>query len=97
VPIAGTKLTGGLLWAFILLIFFVQLRSVRIPIKRCRRLVGCGKGEVNVALNGRVGRRVACLLDKKGTLLECFDMEGDGEDGEEDPEVEGENSDVGPS
>jgi anaphase-promoting complex subunit 4 len=74
-----------------LIVFFrVQLASVRIPIKRCRRLVGRGRGKVNVALNGRVGRRVACLLDDKGTTLECFDLEGDGEDGEGEEDAEAE-------
>jgi len=35
-------------------------------------------GEVSVAVNGRVGRRVACVLDSKGTMLEAIDMEGGG-------------------
>jgi anaphase-promoting complex subunit 4 len=68
----------------------LQLPSARIPVKRCRRVVGCEHGEVKVALNGRAGRRFGCLLNDKGTTLECFDLEDDGEDGEaeEDPEVE---------
>ena len=37
-----------------------------------------------MAVNGRAGRRVACVLDGEGTGLEMFDMEGDDEDGEEE-------------
>jgi anaphase-promoting complex subunit 4 len=61
---------------------FTQLQSARIPVKRRRELVGCGTGEVRVALNGRVGRRIACLVNETGSTLEAFDLEGDGEDGD---------------
>ncbi|KAF8641031.1 hypothetical protein AX17_000676 [Amanita inopinata Kibby_2008] len=57
-----------------------NLRSVRIPIRRCRALKGCKTGRVFLAVNGRVGRRVACALDGKGTTVETFDLEGDAED-----------------
>lgn len=42
---------------------------------------------VGVALNGRVGRRVGCVLDRTGTRLETFDLEGEAE----------EDADVGPN
>ena len=42
---------------------------------------------IAVALNGRVGRRVGCVLDKTGTRLETFDLEGSAE----------EDADVGPN
>ena len=47
---------------------------------------------MSVAVNGRVGRRVACLLNEGGTMMEAFDLEGDGDDIEgeeaEDADVE---------
>lgn len=57
-----------------------QLSSVRTPIKRRRALAGCKDGGVSLAVNGRVNRRVACVLDASGTRMESFDLEGDGED-----------------
>lgn len=35
---------------------------------------------MSLALNGRAGRRVACIMDSTGTTLESFDLEGDAED-----------------
>ena len=32
-----------------------------------------------MGLNGRIGRRVVCLVNDKGTTLECLDLEGDGD------------------
>ncbi|KAG6842196.1 hypothetical protein C0991_000166 [Blastosporella zonata] len=55
-----------------------------MPIKRSRALKGGKTGGVSLALNGRQGRRVACVLDSKG-MLESFDMEGDEDDVESDP------------
>ena len=52
-----------------------------------RELVGCQEGRVTLAVNGRVGRRVACVLDAAGQGLEVLDMEGDEEE-EEDEEDE---------
>ncbi|KAF8626535.1 hypothetical protein AX15_004838 [Amanita polypyramis BW_CC] len=57
-----------------------DLRPVRMPIRRCRALKGCRTGRVFLAVNGRTGRRVACVLDRKGTTVETFDLEGDAED-----------------
>ncbi|KAG6857579.1 hypothetical protein H0H87_000178 [Tephrocybe sp. NHM501043] len=57
----------------------VQLSTTRTPIKRSRVLKGGKVGGISVALNGKQGRRVACVLDSKG-MLESFDMEGDEED-----------------
>lgn len=41
-------------------------------------------------MNGRVGRRVACVLDGTGQTLEILDMEGEGEGEEEEEGEEGE-------
>jgi len=41
---------------------------------------------VFLAVNGRVGRRVVCVLDGDGTTMEILDMEGD-----EDMEAENES------
>jgi anaphase-promoting complex subunit 4 len=50
-----------------------------MPIKGRRELAYGGSGPVYLALNGRVGRRVACVLDGQGTNMETLDLEGDGE------------------
>jgi len=39
---------------------------------------------VSLAVNGRVGRRVACVLDNRRTTMQSLDLEGDGEDTEDD-------------
>lgn len=33
-----------------------------------------------MAVNGRIGRRIACVLDSSGTVMESFDLEGEVED-----------------
>jgi anaphase-promoting complex subunit 4 len=48
-----------------------------IPIKACRELISGKEGEVSLAVNGRTGRRVACVLDKTGCTMEILDMEGE--------------------
>lgn len=58
----------------------VQWHGMRTPIKECRALKGCKAGNVYLAVNGRTGRRVACVLDGRGTSVETFDLEGEGED-----------------
>ena len=58
----------------------LQLPSAPVPIIQSRTLGGCTAGSVSLAVNGRAGRRVACVLDGGGMELEMFDMEGDGED-----------------
>ncbi|THH16998.1 hypothetical protein EW146_g3736 [Bondarzewia mesenterica] len=60
---------------------YAQLKPVLMPIKRSRALTACREGEVYLAVNGRVGRRVACVLDTEGLVLETLDLEG--ETGEE--------------
>lgn len=57
----------------------MQLPSKAMPIKRCRQLTACRNGSVCLAVNGRVGRRVVCILDGEGTRMEILDMEGDEE------------------
>ncbi|KAA1468251.1 hypothetical protein DENSPDRAFT_877957 [Dentipellis sp. KUC8613] len=61
-----------------------QLTSVPMPIKRSRALAAGEGGEVSLAVNGRAGRRVACVLDEEGLVLEALDLEG--EEGEETDE-----------
>lgn len=53
-----------------------------------RELVACQEGSVTLAANGRVGRRVACVLDGGGLGLEVLDMEGEEEEEEEEEEME---------
>lgn len=64
-----------------------QMGSVRIPIKRCRRLAGCQAGEVALAVNGRTGRRVACVIGGKRMMMEVIDLEGEDAEGEENAEI----------
>ncbi|KAH9946631.1 anaphase-promoting complex, cyclosome, subunit 4-domain-containing protein [Amylocystis lapponica] len=45
-----------------------QLTSVHVPIIQSRVLSGCAEGSVTLSVNGRVGRRVACVLDSAGGL-----------------------------
>jgi len=66
-----------------------KIASMAIPIKQSRTLVGCKEGGVTLAMNGRVGRRVACVLDNRGLGLEILDMEGEGEGEEELTTTEG--------
>ncbi|KAJ6519839.1 anaphase-promoting complex, cyclosome, subunit 4-domain-containing protein [Mycena sanguinolenta] len=56
-----------------------RLASISIPFKGRRELAYGGSGPVALALNGRVGRRVACVLDEQGTNMETLDLEGDAE------------------
>jgi anaphase-promoting complex subunit 4 len=48
-----------------------------MPIKRSYVLAGCISGEVSLAINGRTGRRVACILDCREAVLEILDIEGE--------------------
>ena len=43
---------------------------------------------LSLAVNGRTGRRVACVLDNKGSTMEILDMEGSSEEMEADENVE---------
>jgi anaphase-promoting complex subunit 4 len=51
-----------------------------MPIRRSYVLAGCVSGDVSLALNGRMGRRVACVLDRKEAILEVLDIEGEMDD-----------------
>lgn len=62
-----------------------------MPIKKSRTLAVCREGPVSLAANGRVGRRVVCVLDVNQSMLEVLDLEGD--DVEEDA-VENEGDDL---
>ncbi|EGO30219.1 hypothetical protein SERLADRAFT_454537 [Serpula lacrymans var. lacrymans S7.9] len=50
-----------------------NLSSLPMPIRSHRQLVS--RGPVSLAVNGRLGRRVVCVLDGKGLIMEVFDME----------------------
>ncbi|KAI0639387.1 anaphase-promoting complex, cyclosome, subunit 4-domain-containing protein [Trametes polyzona] len=52
------------------------------PIIQSRALKGCRDGGVTLAVNGRAGRRVSCVLDGTGMTVEVLDMEGEDEDEE---------------
>ncbi|KAG8749870.1 hypothetical protein FRC12_013187 [Ceratobasidium sp. 428] len=53
-----------------------RLCGTTVPIERSRELRAWGGGPVRLAVNGRKGRRMACVLDAAGAL-EVLDMEGD--------------------
>lgn len=60
-----------------------------IPIKRRRQLTACRDGSVSLAVNGRAGRRVVCILDGDGTTMDILDMEGDEDmEGEDESEMD---------
>ncbi|KIK94368.1 hypothetical protein PAXRUDRAFT_828088 [Paxillus rubicundulus Ve08.2h10] len=59
-----------------------------IPITKSRRLSACRNGSVSLAVNGRVGRRIVCILDGDGMTMEVLDMEGDELEGDEEAEME---------
>ncbi|KAH9175287.1 anaphase-promoting complex, cyclosome, subunit 4-domain-containing protein [Lactarius sanguifluus] len=65
-----------------------QIAAVLMPIRRSYVLAGCISGEVSLALNGRIGRRVACVLDRKEAILEVLDIEGEMDEGSWDEEGE---------
>lgn len=58
----------------------------RLTLKQSRR-VGSAV-HMSLSVNGRAGRRIACVLDGEGNELEMLDMEGDGEEEEAEGEVE---------
>jgi anaphase-promoting complex subunit 4 len=67
----------------------IQLSLKPIPIKRRRQLTACRDGSVSLAVNGRVGRRVVCILDGVGTTMDILDMEGDEDEDESEMDSTG--------
>ncbi|KAL4070952.1 anaphase-promoting complex, cyclosome, subunit 4-domain-containing protein [Scleroderma citrinum] len=65
-----------------------HLMCGRVPITKCRRLTVCKGGSISMAVNGRVGRRVVCVLDVDGTTMEVVDIEGDEMEADEESETE---------
>lgn len=65
-----------------------HLMCGRVRIRKCRRLAACKGGSVSLAVNGRAGRRVVCVLDGDGTTMEVLDIEGDEMDADEESETE---------
>lgn len=57
-----------------------KLSAGPVPIKQSRQLAGFRMGEVSLSVNGRVGRRIACVLDSRGTMMETLDLEAEPED-----------------
>lgn len=51
-----------------------QITSVPLVLLSSRALGGCREGAATLAVNGRVGRRVACVLGE--LTLEIMDVEG---------------------
>ncbi|KAJ3554550.1 hypothetical protein NM688_g3049 [Phlebia brevispora] len=60
-----------------------QITSEPLRLMQARALIGCREGNVTLAVNGRVGRRVACVLDNTALTLEIMDVESADDDGEE--------------
>ncbi len=58
----------------------LQIVSTKVVVYRKQVLASSQRGAVSLALNGRAGRRVACVLDSTGTSLESFDLEGEADD-----------------
>ena len=72
--------------------FPFQITSVSMSLIQSRPLIGCREGAVTLAVNGRVGRRVACVVDAAGLTLEIMDVESPEEDEDEEGEVEMEDA-----
>ncbi|KAI0361641.1 hypothetical protein OH77DRAFT_1417907 [Trametes cingulata] len=69
-----------------------ELPSAPTPIIQSRALKGCREGRVTLAVNGRAGRRVSCVLDAAGVTVEVLDMEGEDEELEVEEEAEEEGA-----
>ncbi|CAE6422578.1 unnamed protein product [Rhizoctonia solani] len=66
----------------------VGLAQLAQTVVRSRELQGCGTGPAQLAVNGRRGRRTACVLDSGG-VVEVLDMELEGgEEAESESEQE---------
>lgn len=74
-----------------------QLAAVGLDIAAgSRGLAAQADSGIELALNGRVGRRVACILDRADMGLEILDMAGEEELASEDGERSGGHSpDIG--
>ncbi|KAF7784333.1 hypothetical protein Agabi119p4_498 [Agaricus bisporus var. burnettii] len=57
-----------------------ELTATLCPLEKRRVVHSSRSVGFSMAVNGRVGRRVACVLDNTGTSMESFDMEGEVED-----------------
>lgn len=66
----------------------IQLVGGGVPITKCRRLSACKSGSISMAVNGRVGRRVVCVLGGDGVTLEVVDMEADEIEADEESGME---------
>ncbi|KAI0365237.1 hypothetical protein BV20DRAFT_954638 [Pilatotrama ljubarskyi] len=55
-----------------------ELPSAATPIVQSRAVKGCREGGVTLAVNGRAGRRVSCVLDGTGMSLETGSDDGAG-------------------
>lgn len=49
---------------------------------------------MSLAVNGRVGRKVACVLDEAGVWFEVIDLAGEGDEEPEEEEEDGEGVDT---
>jgi hypothetical protein len=58
-------------------------RAVPMPITQCRLLTASDDSVGSLAVNGKAGRTVACVLDGRGIALETLDLEGDSDAGDE--------------
>jgi hypothetical protein len=56
----------------------LQVGAVELEIASgARQLTARADDGIDLSLNGRVGRRIACVLDKEDMGLEIFDMAGE--------------------
>ena len=59
-----------------------------MEVKRSCEVEAC-KGEgIYLCVNGRSGRRVACVLDLDSSVVEVFDLEAEAEDREDDEDTD---------
>lgn len=78
----------GFFYSYSCILSPIQLSGKPLTIRKKKALGIVPSGPLTLAVNGRVGRRVACVMDAEGMEAEVLDMEGeDGEEGEGDVSV----------
>ncbi|VDB99616.1 unnamed protein product [Peniophora sp. CBMAI 1063] len=73
-----------------------EFASSAIRLARWRAMTACRGEDFHLAVNGRKGRRIACVLDLESNTMETLDLaadEDETEDGEEDGDGDGDEND----
>ncbi|KAI0033161.1 anaphase-promoting complex, cyclosome, subunit 4-domain-containing protein [Vararia minispora EC-137] len=86
----GESLIGfsreGLAWETIERRRAGEFAGAAMEIRRSCAMQACKSENILLSVNGRLGRRVACVLDVDASIMEVFDLEADGEEDENEEE-----------